>query len=273
VKFPLKRSIQRSLISSDFYLRECGNRRVRDLAEFKAAICKGSERSVPLRIFLDGVAGTKIFTQWNVGVPDNEVELYIHQGDVIPPLDLMKKMNRLGFKLHSVNWLGDLSICKPIPIGIPTKTFDGIHGDLIYKNVIDFESENQRTVKYQIYVNFNLMTNVIHRKLALEAMVNHDGAFIPNQRLSVSENLKNIQRAKYVISPPGAGVDCYRTWEALYLGAIPVVLRKHWPFSHLDLPVVVVDSYASFLHGISGQELSLPKISANYIRCLPSKFL
>jgi hypothetical protein len=30
---------------------------------------------------------------------------------------------------------------------------------------------------------------------------------------------------KYVFSPPGAGLDCHRTWEALTAGAIPVVFN------------------------------------------------
>jgi hypothetical protein len=89
----------------------------------------------------------------------------------------------------------------------------------------------------------------------------------------VEKNLTNIQHSKYVISPPGAGADCYRTWEALYLGAIPVVLRKFWPFNHLDLPVKVVDSYSSFLQEIKDEEVYPQTVSVDYILSLPDKFL
>lgn len=34
-----------------------------------------------------------------------------------------------------------------------------------------------------------------------------------------------LVRAKFVLSPEGFGRDCFRTWEALALGAIPVLLR------------------------------------------------
>jgi hypothetical protein len=33
---------------------------------------------------------------------------------------------------------------------------------------------------------------------------------------------KALWDAKFVLSPPGFGADCYRTWQALYFGALPV---------------------------------------------------
>ena len=54
---------------------------------------------------------------------------------------------------------------------------------------------------------------------------------------------KLVLSSRFVISPPGNGPDCHRTWEAMYLGAIPIVLRKSWPFAHLELPVLIVDTW------------------------------
>ena len=62
-------------------------------------------------------------------------------------------------------------------------------------------------------------------------------------RIGLIENLEFLRRSKFVLSPPGAGPDCFRTWEAIYVGAIPIVLKSHWPFSHFDLPVLVVDTF------------------------------
>ena len=52
-----------------------------------------------------------------------------------------------------------------------------------------------------------------------------------------------VSKSQFVLSPPGNGADCHRTWEAIYLGAIPIVHKDFWPFSHLDLPVLVVDDW------------------------------
>ena len=55
------------------------------------------------------------------------------------------------------------------------------------------------------------------------------------------------------ISPPGHGIDCFRTWEALALGMIPIVLRSGTPLDELlrELPVVLVASFS---------EVTLPQL-------------
>jgi hypothetical protein len=271
--FSSKPSIKESLLSSDFYLRECGNRRVKNFADFKKIVNDHREDGIPLRVYLDGVVGERIFSEWNSTAPTNDVEIYIHQGDKIPPLELMKKMHSLQFRIYSVNWLGDLSICKPIPVGIPTKSFKGIHGRMIQRNIQTDAIQRNRETRYQVYASFDVTTNIIHRKLALENLLANREVFVPNQRLSVEKNLTKILLSKYVISPPGAGADCYRTWEALYLGAIPVVLRKYWPFNHLNLPVKVVESYSAFLDEIENDHTTTHFVSEDFIRRLPEKFL
>lgn len=49
---------------------------------------------------------------------------------------------------------------------------------------------------------------------------------------------------KFVLSPEGNGVDCYRTWEALYLGAIPIVMASAATSAFADLPILLTDDYS-----------------------------
>jgi hypothetical protein len=46
-------------------------------------------------------------------------------------------------------------------------------------------------------------------------------------------------------SPRGKGLDCFRTWEALFLGSIPIVQSSSLDPLFLDegLPVAIVESY------------------------------
>ena len=50
----------------------------------------------------------------------------------------------------------------------------------------------------------------------------------------------------FIASPPGNGVDCHRTWEAMYLRSVPIVLRTVLTesFKRLGLPLLIVDSYS-----------------------------
>jgi hypothetical protein len=41
--------------------------------------------------------------------------------------------------------------------------------------------------------------------------------------LPVEQYLAEVAEHKYVLSPFGCGLDTYRTWEAIYLGAIPIL--------------------------------------------------
>lgn len=52
-------------------------------------------------------------------------------------------------------------------------------------------------------------------------------------------------RCTFVLSPDGNGMDCHRTWEALYLGRFPVLRRSAFHEAvYRDLPVVFVDDWS-----------------------------
>jgi hypothetical protein len=61
--------------------------------------------------------------------------------------------------------------------------------------------------------------------------------------LSHNAYLDTVAHAKFVLSPPGNGPDCHRTWEAILMGAIPIVLSSGLDELYHDAPVLVVDSY------------------------------
>eukprot|EP00035_Acanthoeca_spectabilis_P035479 m.34917 g.34917 ORF g.34917 m.34917 type:complete len:671 (-) comp7386_c0_seq1:236-2248(-) len=67
---------------------------------------------------------------------------------------------------------------------------------------------------------------------------------VPTQRLP--QLFRDLLTAfRFVLSPPGFGWDCFRTYEALLAGTIPIVVRTNTPSDRLfdDLPVLLVDSY------------------------------
>ena len=48
---------------------------------------------------------------------------------------------------------------------------------------------------------------------------------------------------QFVLSPRGRGIDCYRTWEALYVGTIPIIKSSSIDELFQDLPVIIVKSW------------------------------
>jgi hypothetical protein len=57
--------------------------------------------------------------------------------------------------------------------------------------------------------------------------------------------LKRLMDSKFVVSPWGVGPDCFRTYEALLAGSIPVVLWSTALSNEIfyELPVIIVKSY------------------------------
>lgn len=58
-----------------------------------------------------------------------------------------------------------------------------------------------------------------------------------------NEYLEDIASSYFVLSPHGNGLDCYRTWEALLLGSIPIVKSSSLDPLYEDLPVLIVKEW------------------------------
>eukprot|EP00759_Apiculatamorpha_spiralis_P011809 PhF_6_TR19018/c0_g1_i2/m.27891 len=54
---------------------------------------------------------------------------------------------------------------------------------------------------------------------------------------------KKYSQYAFVLSPPGNGKDCHRTWEALILGAVPIMVHSSIDTVFDKLPVVFVTSW------------------------------
>lgn len=65
-----------------------------------------------------------------------------------------------------------------------------------------------------------------------------------NTFLSRTQTWENMCNYSFVLSPFGNGYDCHRTWEALCLGAIPIVRAKQFKHLFADLPVLNVDEWS-----------------------------
>ena len=74
---------------------------------------------------------------------------------------------------------------------------------------------------------------------------------IPNNLLAINdnftkrtENWRNITQYAFILSPFGIGMDCHRTWEALCLGAIPILKAPNFQKMFEDLPVLIVSEWS-----------------------------
>jgi hypothetical protein len=63
-----------------------------------------------------------------------------------------------------------------------------------------------------------------------------------DETVSWEQYINELRQHKFCLSLPGRGLDCYRTWEALSLGVIPIVLKTIISPLYENLPVLQIDN-------------------------------
>ena len=124
----------------------------------------------------------------------------------------------------------------PMPIGVANPHWP--HGDTAALKRV----QQARLSKSRLFdASFSLETNPKERRYCIE----QTGLSVTPPR-PFEEYLRGVSAAYFCISPPGNGLDCHRTWEALYVGTVPIVTRSLLTDRHPDLPLIVLDDWAEF---------------------------
>jgi hypothetical protein len=163
-----------------------------------------------------------------------ELILIIHNGDQeLVESDAIMLKEKFS-KIYSTNFLGKDSEIEAIPIGLENR-YINMHGD--YTKI----SKNYEKIKSKILVNFNPFTNENFRLPLLKYCLDHTDVFEIKVNINRQNYFRELGTYRFVLSPPGNGLDCHRTWEAIYCKTIPIVFRKCFPFSFDELPVLIID--------------------------------
>ena len=92
-----------------------------------------------------------------------------------------------------------------------------------------------------VYMNFNTQTHS-SRPAIWDTLCNKEWV-TKTQKIPMQQFYFDIASHKFIISPRGNGVDCHRTWEALYLRTIPIVKRSVHMDEFSDLPIYFIDKW------------------------------
>ena len=81
------------------------------------------------------------------------------------------------------------------------------------------------------------------RKLLLQLLKSSSNAVTLSTRVSRPDVWKMYAQHEFVVSPPGNGLDCHRTWEVLVLGSVPVLMSSKLDVIFSDLPVIILHDW------------------------------
>ena len=105
------------------------------------------------------------------------------------------------------------------------------------------------------YTTFHFELNRGGRREAFD-QIPKDLIYYEPQRLSRMASWRNQTKYAFVASPFGEGLDCHRTWEALCLGCIPILLSSPLDPMFSDLPVLIVSSWGEITADLLDKTIS-----------------
>ena len=128
----------------------------------------------------------------------------------------------------------------PIPSGMERPLGCGYSSD---DSVLLKRLQQKREYHNLVYMNYNENNNLQERKNVTEYFKEKSWVTYKQHGISFPDYIDNCYNHKFVVSPPGNGIDCHRTWETLYLGGIPIVKSSVLIDSFRSLPMLIVEDY------------------------------
>jgi len=173
-----------------------------------------------------------------------EISLILHNGDKVPSVYFYNSILQFT-KVYSVNASFMEDRINHLPLGL--ENYYHFKNGLIY-DFLEYKFNNLILLRdIQIYANFSLDTNIGERKSLMNILISRNIEYYDGS-LSLKQYRNLLKRSKFVLSPPGNGLDCHRTWESILLGAVPVVKKDSLNSDLIsDMPIVVVDKWEDFL--------------------------
>ncbi|MGQ0708563.1 MAG: hypothetical protein ACT4NV_02320 [Rhodoferax sp.] len=120
------------------------------------------------------------------------------------------------------NVLAERDDLTPIPIGLERQGI--VASRNIAETMLSQICAGRPAQQRWCYLNINPDTNDHERRHVLRAL-RWKWLFVTTRtrRIAYPQYVAEMASHRFVVSPPGNGVDCHRTWESLYLGSVPVV--------------------------------------------------
>lgn len=128
----------------------------------------------------------------------------------------------------------------PIPIGLENAWWKRGYEKLI--PTLQQQISETKQKKYLALLNFSINTKTAERLPIYNYFHDKAYCYCPGKK-DLKAYLQDVANSKFVFSPQGNGFDCHRTWEALYLGAIPIVKTSTLDKLYEGLPVLIVNDW------------------------------
>lgn len=125
--------------------------------------------------------------------------------------------------------------------------------------------KNEKNLE-KIYCNWTVTNG--DRNLIIPKLEQAGIKYQLESKLTFEQYCENMSNYKFVISPPGNGIDGQRTYEAMYCGCIPIVIKHYIYESWKELPMIQVNDYSEItyelLYSYLNREYNMEKLYMTY---------
>ena len=116
-----------------------------------------------------------------------------------------------------------------------------------------------------VYCNWSIANNVGERSGIMEKL---KVKYYWEHGIHFNQYYDNSSHYKFIISPPGNGVDAQRQWEAIYMDCIPIVIKHNIYKEYNDLPLIQVNDWDEvtydLLNSYLNKEFNYEKVTMTY---------
>lgn len=179
----------------------------------------------------------------NLKVSDKKYVIVTHHSDYSIDYNVFSLKPKNVKKWFAINATHKDESLVCIPLGL--KTHKGIYMEEKYMTewfvpkISELKSNKKDNIVYCNWGQTNQYRNTIINKLNSNSI-----DYVLENNIPFNEYVTNMSKCKFVISPPGNGIDCHRTWESLYIGCIPIVIKNQIYDNWKGLPILQVDDYS-----------------------------
>jgi hypothetical protein len=172
--------------------------------------------------------------------PNQKCRIIAHNSDATFGQELLQYIPKNVEKLWCQNYnYIETDVVKSLPIGLErVRWFPEQKKQESLYNIMSSDIKRDKLV----YMNFNPNTNPERKKIFELLKDKVDYEMVGNGG-DYQNYLRKLKEYKYIISPPGNGIDCHRNWEAIYCGCIPIVLESYFTMNiyHKTTSVITPD--------------------------------
>ena len=221
-------------LSSDTYYEIC-DYKINSEKDFDALLINQNSLD---RVYIKGQLVDEFKSFIGNMKPNSIKKLIIMESDNIQYAHELAPILIIAKVVYSNNLVGKADGIFPLPLGLERQCYRsaGVLKDFKKPFRLDISKR-----KIGFLVAWNDKTNINRSKYRAKFQESKNSLVI-DSRISPQIIHKLMRKTLFVPSPAGNGLDCHRTWEAMYLGAIPVVLEKDF-CGDKSWPVLVVPSW------------------------------